>query len=49
MLYFIRFIQAGIIIGLIPLYIYMLKSRSKYYADKGGFLNSFLNPQVYQK
>jgi hypothetical protein len=37
----IRIIQAGIVIGLVFLYVYMLKMRSKYYKKVGGFFKSF--------
>lgn len=30
-IYIIRFIQGCIVVGLIPLYLYMFKSRQKYY------------------
>jgi len=46
---FIRGIQFAIVFGLIFLYAYMLKMRSKYYAKQGGFLNSLLvKPQEEQ-
>lgn len=39
---FIRGIQFAIVFGLVFLYVYMLKMRSKYYAKTGGFINSLL-------
>lgn len=42
MIVIIRGIQIAIVFGLVFLYTYMLKMRSKYYAKNGGFLNSLL-------
>ncbi len=41
-MYFVRFVQASIVVGLVFLYTYMLKMRGKYYKKVGGFINSFL-------
>ena len=40
--YFVRFVQVSIVVGLVFLYTYMLKMRAKYYKKVGGFVNSLL-------